>query len=190
MEKTDRRVQKTRQAIFDAFDRLIVKRNYAKISIQNIIDEANIGRSTFYDHFETKDELLRTKCTDLFDHIFSPHGSEETHSFSPKSTFAQKITHILYHLLDDKKVIKGILASESGDLFLQYFRQYLTETVRDAKTTLIFIPQDFLQNHISGSFIETVRWWVKRNFKDTPEELAKYYLCVVPFIAAPEETAQ
>ena len=108
----DRRIAKTRKAIFAAFDALIVRTDYSKISVQNIIDQADIGRSTFYEHFETKDELLRAKCTDLFEHIFVPGGTEATHAFSRNSTFEEKIMHILYHLLDDKKVIKGILASD------------------------------------------------------------------------------
>lgn len=172
----DRRLQKTKQAIFGAFDRLIVKRDYAKISVQNIIDEANVGRSTFYEHFETKDELLRQKCTDLFEHIFSPHGSEKTHEFTKNSTFEQKIEHILYHLLDDKKVIKGILSSESGDIFLQYFRNYLLDMVRTTDIAITNIPQEFLFNHIVGSFIEAVRWWVKSDFSENPENLTKYYI--------------
>lgn len=92
----DRRIAKTRKAIFAAFDALIVKNDYAKISVQNIIDEADIGRSTFYEHFETKDDLLRAKCTDLFEHIFVPDGTEATHAFSRNSTFEEKIMHILY----------------------------------------------------------------------------------------------
>lgn len=67
----DRRSQKTRAAIFAAFDRLIQKNAYSDISVQDIIDEANVGHSTFYEHFSTKDELLRQKCTDLFEHIFA-----------------------------------------------------------------------------------------------------------------------
>lgn len=171
----DKRQQKTRKVIFEAFDKQIQNNSYAKISVQNIINEANIGRSTFYAHFETKDELLRQKCVELFEHIFSPDDTERTHNFSTATTFDQKVTHILYHLLDDKKVIKGILSSESGEIFLQYFRKYLIETISEEKLALQDVPEDFLQNHIAGSFIEMVRWWVNRDFRDSPERLSLYF---------------
>lgn len=51
--------------------------------MQEIIDQANIGRSTFILHFETKDDLLKALCKDIFDHIFSDDlNSELTHDFS------------------------------------------------------------------------------------------------------------
>lgn len=171
----DRRIAKTRKAIFAAFDALIVKNDYAKISVQNIIDEADIGRSTFYEHFETKDDLLRAKCTDLFGHIFVPDGTEQTHAFSRDSSFEEKIVHILYHLLDDKKVVKGILSSEGGEIFLRYFRGYLTDMVQKMHPSASDVPQEYLINHIVGSFIETVRWWADRDFPETPEKLAGYF---------------
>lgn len=65
----DRRTEKTRQAIIDAFVKLTNKSGYEKISVKDIIQEANVGRSTFYDHFETKDELARAICYALFEHI-------------------------------------------------------------------------------------------------------------------------
>ena len=79
----DRRQKKTRQAVYDAFTRLLEKKSYSSITVQEIIDEADIGRSTFYAHFETKDELLRALCTEIFEHVFSEDlKKEKTHDFS------------------------------------------------------------------------------------------------------------
>ena len=113
----DRRQQKTRESIFSAFNCLLSKKRYSNITVQEIIDEANVGRSTFYAHFETKDELLKAMCSEIFTHVVSDHlTSEETHDFSEKNDDTDSIiTHILYHLKDNSKNIIGILTCESDE---------------------------------------------------------------------------
>ena len=182
----DRRQQKTRAAIFEAFGTLLSSKSYAKITVQDIIDKANVGRTTFYAHFETKDELLKELCVDLFSHVFSEElSAESTHDFSMDTGNPHAmITHILYHLLDKKQNIIGILTCESGELFLGFFKQYLNELMAarllgDKQTTGKNIPYDFLVNHISSSFVGMVQWWIKNRLKQTPEELAYWFMAVI-----------
>lgn len=182
----DRRQQKTRNAIFESFGALLSRKTYSKITIQEIIDGANVGRTTFYAHFETKDDLLKDLCDDLFAHVFSEELSvESTHDFSMKTgTPHVMITHILYHLLDNKRNIIGILTTESGELFLRFFSHYLNELMAirllgEAPSGNAEIPYDFLVNHISSSFVGMVQWWIKGNLKQTPEELADYFMAVI-----------
>lgn len=67
----DKRQAKTRKAIIKAFVDLLKKNDFEKISVKDIIDAAEVGRSTFYAHFETKEDLARCICYDLYDHIFA-----------------------------------------------------------------------------------------------------------------------
>lgn len=178
----DRRQQKTRESIFRAFRHLLEAKQFNRITVQEIIDEANIGRSTFYAHFETKDELLRAMCTDIFNHVFSEElMSEKTHDFSVAGGGLEaKLTHILYHLRDNKRDISGILSSESGELFMRYFKGYLAEMFQkylyECKADA---PWQFVLNHLTGSFAEAVIWWTKNKMEYTPEEVARYYMAVI-----------
>jgi len=175
----DRRQRKTREAIFKAFIRLLATKSYSNITVQDIIDEANIGRSTFYAHFDTKDELLRTVCTEIINHVFSNDlKSEETHDFSDNNNGLEaRLTHILYHLKDSEKNIMGILSCESGELFMRYFKEYLTEMFSQyVDETKVNAPSDFVLNHLAGSFAETVKWWINNRMKYTPEETARHYI--------------
>ncbi len=174
----DRRQKKTRQAVYNAFTQLLEKKSYSNITVQEIIDEANIGRSTFYAHFETKDELLHALCTEIFEHVFSETlEKEQTHDFSQSSgTLDSEITHILYHLRDNQRYIRGILSSESGELFMRFFKEYLERLFEGAlseKTSEI--PREYLLNHMVCDFAETVRWWM-RNDSYSPEEISRFFL--------------
>lgn len=174
----DRRQQKTRDAILKAFSKLIKEKRYSNITVQEIIDEANIGRSTFYAHFETKDELLRTLFTNIFNHVFADDlKSEMTHDFSRgNNDLENTLTHILHHLIDSEMNIVGILSSESGELFMNYFKDYLSEIFSQYLDEIKFnAPADFVLNHLVGGFSETVKWWIDNKTKYTPEETARYY---------------
>jgi AcrR family transcriptional regulator len=176
--KMDRRQQRTKDAIFAAFSKLLEKKRYSSISVQEIIDEANIGRSTFYSHFETKDQLLKTMCRDIFRHVFSEDlMSEETHDFSSMSNGLEtRLTHLLHHIKDNENNIIGILSCESGELFMKYFKEYLTELfVAHLDDIEIHAPADFVQNYLVGSFSETVKWWIDTEMEYTPEETAGYF---------------
>ena len=70
MPAQDRRITKTRKAIYSAFLQLLNQKGYETITVQEIIDLADVGRSTFYSHYESKELLLDELCQKLFHHLF------------------------------------------------------------------------------------------------------------------------
>lgn len=157
-----------------------------KITVQEIIDAANIGRTSFYAHFETKDDLLKALCEELFGHIISSamdcthtHGLYSNNNV-PESVFC----HLLQHLLENENNILELLSCENSDLFLRYFKDNLKELLQNQfvnqnRRNNKDIPQDFLVNHITGSFVEMVLWWIKNQMKEPPEKLDKYFRAVI-----------
>ncbi len=182
----DRRQQKTRAAIFTAFSALLAEKSYSKITVQDIIDAANVGRTTFYAHFETKDDLLKALCEELFGHIISS-AADCTHThglYSDRNAPESVFCHLLQHLQEDENNILELLSCESSEVFLRYFKDSLNELIQNQfvnqnRKNNMDIPQNFLVNHISGSFVEMVLWWIKGRMKQPPEELDRYFRAVI-----------
>lgn len=182
----DRRQRKTREAIFDAFCSLMSSKHYSQITVGQIIEKANVGRATFYAHFETKDFLLKELCGELFCHIFDGidgDNMDHKHIFecnAPSSVFL----HLLMHVQNNDRNLLDLLASENNEIFIRYFKENLRNLIKNQLH--IFegriptdVPTDFRVNHICSTFVETVRWWTENGMKESPEKLSEYFLAVI-----------
>jgi len=182
----DRRQLKTRRAIFAAFTDLLKRKEYEKITIQDIIDAADVGRSTFYAHFETKDELLHSICGDLLLHLKEAvHDGAHTHGLrvnteKPLSVFC----HSLRHLQENDHNILRLLACDSNKIFLGYFSEIVREIVRIQLPLAEIaerrgVPEEYLCHHITQSYISLVAWWLQKHPELEAQQLDKYFRAVI-----------
>lgn len=179
----DRRQRKTRQAILSAFTELLSKKKYHDITVGEIIEKADVGRATFYAHFETKDFLLKELCRELFCHLFDNSDdaeSEHKHIFECDSK-EDVFLHLMRHLEKNDNNISTLLMSENNELFLGYFKNELKRLVAVQKDMSEIanrknIPKEFWINHVSSCFVESVRWWFSCKKKDSPETIHAYFL--------------
>ena len=182
----DRRQRKTREAIFNAFIVLLSKKNYNNITVGEIIERADVGRATFYSHFETKDYLLKELCEELFDHLFA---SEQEGGSSPHNIFhcdmqGSAFLHLFKHIKKNDNNICKLLSCKNNELFLEYFKNEVRVLIVNhladfADRKPQNIPEDFWVNHITSTFIETLRWWIENKLKQTPETINEYFLVLV-----------
>lgn len=181
----DRRQRKTREAIFKAFTQLLSEKDVNKITVGEIIERADIGRATFYAHFETKDSLLSELCQELFCHIFDSMESHTAHRHifqcdAPDSVFL----HLFQHLQKNDNQILELLSLQNSDLFLRHFKAGLIKLVESQfeafeGSRAQGLPKDFWVNHIASTFVETVRWWIDHNMQQSPELITEYFLLAV-----------
>lgn len=182
----DRRQEKTREAIFGGFIALLGKKDFSKITVGEIIDAANVGRATFYAHFETKEYLLKALCEELFCHVLdmaSEIQCDHRHIFVC-DTRDSVFLHLLRHLQKNDNNILTLLSGQNNALFLEYFKDNLRNLV---KTQLpLFegrrsekLPESFWVDHIAATFVETVRWWVDKKMAQDPETIAEYFYLAV-----------
>ena len=182
----DRRQKKSREAIFNAFTSLLSEKKYNQISVQEIIDAADVGRTTFYAHFETKDYLLKDLCEELFGQIIDtamglPHGH---YHYSCGNTTDSVFLHLLRHLQENDRHILELLSSQNNDLFLRYFKSNLKKLIvsqyaEKGQFQNSKLPEDYLVNHITSSFVETISWWLSHNMEESPEQITEYFLATI-----------
>lgn len=182
----DRRQRKTREAIFKAFTGLLSKKEFGQITVGQIIEQADVGRATFYAHFETKDDLLKALCEELFCHIFDGMEGghrEHRHIFdcdAPDSVFL----HLFRHLQKNDNQILQLLSGQNNALFWDYFNQGLGRLVE--KQADLFaarkdpkLPDSFWTDHIVSVFVQTLRWWIGQGLQETPETVTEYFFLAV-----------
>lgn len=183
----DRRQQKTRRAIFDAFRRLLEKKRYDRITVQEIIDEADVGRSTFYAHFETKETLLEAMCSEVFFHVFAKDPcpwSGRDHDL------AGKLAHVLFHVKENHHDLSAILLSDSGEVFMAYFKKHLHELfVTHDGLFPSPVPSEYRLHQLTAAFAETVRWWAGKGFPAAPEEVVGWFLTLHGYRVEPAAPA-
>lgn len=181
----DRRQRKTREAIFDAFIALLSKKNFNNITVGEIIELADIGRATFYSHFETKDFLLKDLCAELFDHIFnSEEGENNIHNIFDCDIHDSVFLHLFKHIKKNDNNVCKLLSSKNNELFLDYFKEGVKKLVVKQISNFErkkpeIIPVDFWINHITATFIQTLRWWIENSMQQTPETITEYFLLSV-----------
>lgn len=182
----DRRQRKTREAIFNAFIALLSKKDFSQITVGEIIEKADVGRATFYSHFETKDFLLKELCEELFCHIFDSAREEKgnhRHIFdcdAPESVFL----HLFLHLQKNDNNILELLSSQNNELFLRYFRSNLERLAENQKVLFAprkneKIPERFWIRHIASTFVDTLKWWVENGMKESAEEITDIFFMAV-----------
>src|SRR5215213_8734136 len=75
----DRRVQKTRKLLQDALIELVAEKGYESVTVQEILEKGNVGRSTFYAHFQDKEHLLHS-ILERLNELFAQHEIQLVHA--------------------------------------------------------------------------------------------------------------
>lgn len=171
--KNDRRSQRTRLALGDALVALMMERGYDAISIKDIIDHANVGRSTFYSHFADKDELFASQMervvSVLSQHI--PQNLSEGNPFFPSLGLFQ-------HIQEQWKLYK-ILSWDSGvEVLTRSLQKSLSEVIEQRLSSngqTYEVPIPVIANFLSGSFLSLVKWWLDNKMTYSPEQMDEMF---------------
>ena len=130
-KQTDRRVQRTQQLLRAALVSLIEEKGFEALTVQDIIDRANVGRATFYAHFDNKEDLLVSGLEDLRTALNELQRREHAqHMDSDERLFA--FSHEMFaHIAEYRKVFRMMVGKRSGALVQQLLQKIVVDLVRD-----------------------------------------------------------
>lgn len=174
-KKVDRRVVRTRRALHEALLALIQEKRYDKITVQDIIDRADVGRSTFYAHFLDKEDLLVQGLAMFSDELqahiaFADQEDEEADHLLHSLIFFQHayLHHDLY---------KAMQEGGGADVILEAGRRHLSEDVQNhlralfPEGTAADIPVPVITNFLAGAMLSVLNWWLNAGRPFPPEEI-------------------
>ena len=180
MPKMDRRIQRTRELLQNALITLIDERGYDAIKIQDIVERANIGRTTFYKHYNSKDDLFMS-CHEA---IVSSFQFERlhTHLLSREELLESDalpgLIVAFQHLDETRARLSSIFQGKDGPLILKQIRDRSAKEI-EANLRAIMqkaddsIPLDILAGYLAGAQLALVLWWLEKRRAHTPKDMVQ-----------------
>lgn len=173
-DKQDRRSQRTRHLLSEALVELIREKGYNTITVSDIIDRANVGRSTFYAHYRDKDDLLAGELDRVIEvlSLDIPHESYEGNSFFSS-------LGLFRHVGDEYELYKALVWSSGVDLLFKHVQKSLSQRIEhglQASKKEFDVPVSILANFVAGSFLTLLKWWLDNKMIYSPEQMDEIFL--------------
>ena len=183
--RPDRRVGKTRKALKEALTDLILEKGYESVTVQDVIDRADVGRSTFYAHFVDKDDLLMAILADL-----EMPGLDPTSWKADDPAFGWTLA-LFRHFGSGKRLFKAVAGGQSGSVARGETTRRLEELTEaelsrlKATRKLDAFKLQTVVRFLVGTFIGFMDWWMREENDHLPAEQVDHALraLVLPGVA-------
>jgi AcrR family transcriptional regulator len=185
----DRRVQRTEHLLHEALATLIREKPYDAIAVKEILDRANVGRSTFYTHFRDKDELL---VSGIHDMVRSGQSANRRASPSRHDDFLWFSLPVFERLDQHRRTGNDRMGPRGRTIIHGHLQQVVAGFVADElKRDLARdnsgrrIPPELLAQHVAATFVLVLTWWLEsRNPLSAAEINDHFRILVLPVVTA------
>lgn len=167
---SDRRSQRTQQSLMEALLSLLNEKHYDEILINEICERANVGRSTFYAHFQTKDDLLKCSFDRVLDLLISGISIDESGSELQLDTISL-FRHATLHYHIYRTLVWGtgfdILTKDGHAALSVKIQQSLTQFMKGKPEPTV--PLEILTYSMAGTLLQLLKWWLDNKMPYSPE---------------------
>jgi AcrR family transcriptional regulator len=180
-ESLDRRVSRTQRSLHDALFHLILEKHYDEITVQDIIDRANVGRSTFYAHFRDKEDLFRTGWEQLLRSIAGHIDLTAAGAEKPLP-----VEWLFMHLKEEaNRFYRALVRSQMADRMFTYGIYYLAKCLEENHAGIspekffADVPLPVLANYMSLQIFGLLKWWLDNEMPYSPKEMGEMFAKLV-----------
>lgn len=176
--RPDRRVQRTIQLLHESLLSLIQEKGFEALTVQDILDRANLGRATFYAHFDNKEDLLLSG----FEHLRATLREQQRRALASRTTSDQRLfafsREIFEHVAAYRSVFRPMMRKPSGALVEQLLHKMMIDLVRDEVRAMLpasASPQNSIVEPVvqflAGGLFGLLRPWAEGKLRLSVDEV-------------------
>ena len=179
-KKTDARVRRTRDALGDALIALMHEKPFETITVQDVLDRAHVGRSTFYSHYSDKDDLLMSDADEFYERVamgLSAKGEASERVFPVREFFS--------HIVEARQFVNALSSSGKMQDNLELMRGHFA---RGIERRLAELPRGqsipaserpAISFAHAGALLSLLTWWIDGGMRQSPAEMDQLFHRVV-----------
>ena len=189
-KRSDRRSNRTRRMLKDALLSLILEKGYDAVTVEDITERADLGRTTFYLHYKDKEDLLvesiETIASELVEYISQSNMLPIATDSGPQPSegYMPAIQLVFRHAGDNAMLYRIILREAGAVLASDRLRSIINAAASQIMSArlkenppevLPLIPLEVLSNYFAASLLGLVTWWLESNMPYPPEQMADIF---------------
>ena len=175
-KRMDARVRRTRDALGDALVALMQEKPFDTITVQDVLDRAKVGRSTFYAHYSDKDDLLMSDAEEFFEALsmmLSVRGDQSDRVFPVREFFS--------HITEAKQFVDALVSSGkfhdnmelAQGMFARGIERRLSELPQGRGIPAAERPAIAYAH--AGALLSLLNWWIDRGMRQPPAEMDQLF---------------
>lgn len=173
----DRRVQRTQQLLRAALLSLIEEKGFEALTVQDIIDRANVGRATFYAHFDNKEDLLVSGFDGLRAALKELQRQAQAQRSGPDEQLFAFSHEMFAHIAEYRRVFRAMVGKRSGALVQQLLNKIVLDLVRDDIKAIAgpredhSVPAEAVVRFVTGGLFGLAMFWATGRLPLSVEEV-------------------
>jgi AcrR family transcriptional regulator len=174
--KIDSRVRHTRDVLGDALLTLMQEKPFRTITVQEVLDRAGIGRSTFYAHYRDKDDLFLSDLEDFFELMSTVllRHPEASNRVAP-------VRELFAHVYDMRQLQATLIAADKQRHFLEMGQEYFARAIEQRlgelppSRMIDRVLRTAMAHALAGALLSLMLWWVDHGAPTSPERMDNLY---------------